>query len=307
MIKKVIETISTKIIDGGLVDRWGGYCLLSTGKDGIPYGVGLIGDCFGNTYTFDERIKSVAILELVNFSTQNINSRLSWLVIEMRIHHFVSRKMIDDNKYYGHHLLMYNKLKTDVLKLFNLENIFVNMAKVRNNNCEYSTISLKVKTIVPCDYAPDINPDNCVEPKIQPELALASGFPFSSVFQQNQIKDIVYRIVEVSGGKTSGEITLTIIITSGYSITFDQAQTNATNPVSVVENSIWQVVSSTPRVIVLKTSQSINPYEEKRLAIKIKAINSSNNGSITCLLTASGTADLNINNNLRDQIISTNE
>jgi len=165
MIKETIKTINDIIINSTLVERYGKYCSHKTdAANGIPYGVGKEKDCKGNTYTFDERITNVAYLEFLPFKTTPVNSLINNFELTFNIHHFVSTKKVNDNRYYGKHLelfqYVFNAIKA--VKTFNKSQITT--VSITNNipdHCEYGVISISFSQYVDCNYTPEIDPALC--------------------------------------------------------------------------------------------------------------------------------------------------
>ena len=165
MIKETIQNINDIIINSGLVERYGKYCNHKTDGTKIPfYGVGIEKDCKGNTYTFDERVTNVAYLEFLPFKTTAVNSLINNFDFTFNIHHFVSTKKVNDNRYYGKHLelfqAVFNAIKA--VKTFNKSQITT--VSITNNipdHCEYGVISISFSQYVDCNYVPETDPALC--------------------------------------------------------------------------------------------------------------------------------------------------
>jgi len=162
MIKQEIDKINTLIINSALVERYGKYCNHKTDKE-IPYGYGKEKDCKGNTYSFDERIGTVAYLSILSRKTRPFNSLANYLDINFQIHHFVNQKKVNDDKYFGKSDELYIMLFKEIQQKYKL-NSTVNYQSSNLNlpdNCEYTIFDIKVTTVVDCNYSPEIDPEIC--------------------------------------------------------------------------------------------------------------------------------------------------
>jgi hypothetical protein len=162
MIKAEIDKINNLIIDSQLVERYGKYCTHKTDKD-IPYGYGKEKDCKGNTYTFDERLETVAYLSLLSFQTRPLNRMANYLDINFQVHHFTNQKKVDSDSFFGRGQQIYVLLFKEIQEKYKLSST-VNIKTSSLNlpdNCEYVIIDIKVTTIVDCNYSPEIDPELC--------------------------------------------------------------------------------------------------------------------------------------------------
>ena len=153
MIQQEIDKINAIIIDSQLIERYGKYCNHKTdAQNGIPYGYGKEKDCKGNTYTFDERLETVAYLSLLSAKTRPLNSMGNYLDINFQVHHFTNQKKVNSEKYFGKSQQLYILLFKKIQEKYKLSStVSYSTSIVNNDNCEYVILDIKVTTIVSCD------------------------------------------------------------------------------------------------------------------------------------------------------------
>lgn len=315
MIKEAITDINNIIVQTGLIERYGHCCTVKTGKNGVPFGYGLEKDCYGNTYTFDERKKNVAFLELFNFSFENINSKLKWLNIEIKIHHFLNQKHQDIEKYFGVHLQLYYAIDQVIGKFKTWMNTALNIQPVKLNidNCEYTVMTINLRTIVPCDYIPDFDPDSCV-PDI-PELWVDLSTTITVVPSYFNIGDLpetrqgVIRISNSGNKKTAGNITFNaIMIGAGISLNIDPSMTGGvTTPFSPitypVDNTNWNIQVNTVGLWTI-SGKRIDANETINIGVEITANGQSQDSATLQVIITDPSDDNNPNNNIAHRALS---
>jgi hypothetical protein len=148
MIKNEIINIHNTIVGLNLIQRWGGYSAHKTDSDnGIPYGVSKMKDCYGNTYTYDDRVETVGYLSLNPFTTTTENRMFVRMNISFVVHLFNNtRKQGEDQRFYQKAILILKELK----KKF--DDVNLSSIDLRQDKIEYTTITITQNYIIPCDY-----------------------------------------------------------------------------------------------------------------------------------------------------------
>lgn len=131
--------------------------------------------------------------------------------------------------------------------------------------------------------------------------------PFNGTFTPGQTKDAVIRLNEVGGIATNGIIQVFIPRISGYTLSFDPGQTNATNPNVPVGNSTdgWSVFTYPNGALLLSTSNSLPAGSEFKVAIKLTATSSMNSSILKAVLLPGSGGDTNAGNNTSNINITT--
>lgn len=131
--------------------------------------------------------------------------------------------------------------------------------------------------------------------------------PFNGTFTPGQTKDAVIRLNEVGGIATSGIIQVFVPRISGYTLSFDPDQTNATNPNVPVGNSTdgWSVFTYPNGALLLSTINSIPANSEFKVAIKLTANSSMNSSILKAILLPGSGGDTNAGNNTSNINITT--
>lgn len=149
MIKELIDHVNTIIADSDIINRYGGYCQLSNKKTDYPVGVGLDGDCKGNTYTYDDRVLTSGFLSLEGTTTEQISSQFGYLVVRLNVHVFTNHKKYEDGKYY----MPAVKLTGILMDEMTYGNKIINCQTKQTPDslkAEYSVISIQVKIPFDC-------------------------------------------------------------------------------------------------------------------------------------------------------------
>jgi len=162
MLKNIITNINTIINGSGVIDRWGGYSSHNTDGTKFPfYGVSKEKDCKGNTYTFDERLKTVGYLAVGDWKTRQINSMLTWLDIPITIHLFTTVKKVEEDKYFGTAAELFSYIKANIGTYYKQNTVnFRNVAGL-NSNLEYTVFDIVITVVADCDYTNVEIPQTC--------------------------------------------------------------------------------------------------------------------------------------------------
>lgn len=114
-LKEKVISISDFIQATYIVTRWGGWCNNLTDKS-LPVGVGLIGDCKGNTYSYDEDEACTAYLYVSGVES---TGTLNQIRVTVQINIFTSARQNGENiSVYNRSIAlfneMYKKYKNDI-------------------------------------------------------------------------------------------------------------------------------------------------------------------------------------------------
>jgi hypothetical protein len=152
MIKEEIYKINGIIVSLGLFTRWGGYSInKNDAANGIPYGVSIMKDCYGNTYTYDDRAETVGYMSIERFQSSTNNRLLISLPISYKIHIFNTlSKSGETQKFWQKGIIILKELK----KIYHDVNIETVVTKMPDK-VEYCIVTIRENYIVPCDYNPD--------------------------------------------------------------------------------------------------------------------------------------------------------
>lgn len=180
MIKDEILQINEIIDNLNIITRWGGYSNHKTdSNNGIPYGVSLMQDCFGNTFTYDDRVETVAYFSMQPISSTTQNRWMTRLDVSYQVHIFNNlSKSGQTAKYYQKAILVMQELKK-YFRDVNISTVVLNQHKV-----EYSVITINQLHIVPCDYSYTELEELC-EP-IKPSSPCPPGGDGASVTNSNE-------------------------------------------------------------------------------------------------------------------------
>lgn len=160
MIKEVINEINTIIEDSKIINRYGGYCDVDKSK-GMPVGISKTKDIKGNTYTFDARVKASGFLEFQKERTniQQFSTQFYYLNMFFVVHLFVSQKKVARAKNYSTALRLLEIIRDNIH--YKLKSFEFKLLESENPDCEYSTITIGIKTPVGCNYVIENNPEPC--------------------------------------------------------------------------------------------------------------------------------------------------
>jgi hypothetical protein len=150
MIKNEIISIHNKIVELQLFNRWGGYSVHKTdASNGIPYGVSLMKDCHGNTYTYDDRVETAGYLSIERFSSSTENRQFVRLPVNYTIHIFNTiAKAGESQRFWSKAILILKELKKYYPDV-NIESVITGLP----DKVEYAKITIRQQYIVPCDYS----------------------------------------------------------------------------------------------------------------------------------------------------------
>jgi len=150
MIKNEIISIHNKIVELQLFNRWGGYSVHKTdSSNGIPYGVSLMKDCHGNTYTYDDRVETAGYLSIERFSSSTENRQFVRLPVNYTIHIFNTiAKAGESQRFWSKAILILKELKKYYPDV-NIESVITGLP----DKVEYAKITIRQQYIVPCDYS----------------------------------------------------------------------------------------------------------------------------------------------------------
>ncbi len=165
MINELITYLDSKISGTNLIDRWGGYCELFKAKKDLPYGVGLEGDCKGNTYTYDDRNEIVAFLSLKSVTSKR-HGQFDLADITFELHHFCSFKYIYAARYFMAAMELNAKLNS-VLTKYKFDISFASVHTPQYPNLEYTVFSIKPVGIGYCDITFDKETQPCISQQPQ--------------------------------------------------------------------------------------------------------------------------------------------
>jgi len=160
MLKPYITNLNNIINGSGVIDRWGGYSAHTTDKP-IPYGVSKEKDCKGNTYTFDERYKTVGYLSVGDWKTRQINSMLTWVDIPFTIHLFTTVKKVEEDKYFGTSAELFSYIRANIGDYYKQNTVNYRNVSGLNANLEYTVFDIVITVVADCDYTNVENPVTC--------------------------------------------------------------------------------------------------------------------------------------------------
>jgi hypothetical protein len=150
MIQPIIKKINDTIINSGLINRYGGYSLHKIDK-ATPYGVSLQKDCYGNTYSYDDRIETVGYLQLRPFTSKTRSTQLTEIDLQFVIHILNNTKISGEGqRFFSKALGIVSHLKFNGFDDVNVQT-FDNVA----DKIEYATITINQKIFIPCGYVPE--------------------------------------------------------------------------------------------------------------------------------------------------------
>lgn len=160
MIKQIIQDINTIVEDSDIITRWGGYCDVDKTK-GTPVGISKDKDSKGNTYTYDSREKASGFLEFQKEKTSlsPYSTQFTFLNLFFTVHCFISQKKVSRAKNYSTALRLLEVIRDNIH--YKLKTFEFKLMENENPDCEYSIITIGIKTPVSCDYIIENNPEIC--------------------------------------------------------------------------------------------------------------------------------------------------
>lgn len=160
MIEQVITYFDTLVTDSTFVDRWGGYCEVDQNTKPFPTGISKTKDVKGNTFTYDDRVKTNGFLELGKTRFDALGTQFGYLNIPIIIHIFTNRKKVAQAKYYSVAIALLDYLKKHT-EYQNKTWQYENIPHLENLHAEYSKITITVRLPMDCNISPDNNPQCC--------------------------------------------------------------------------------------------------------------------------------------------------
>ena len=155
MLKELFEKLTSDITASNLIERFGGYSIHvpKKGKE-FYYGVSCEIDCKGNV-TYDDRYKSVAYYHLLPISTgKRLSRSIQELEIVVNIEVFeVSKLKGEKRQYYDYAIGLFHYLKSNGYN--------VTLTTTPHEKMELSTITIRKRLIVGCDFIIPNNPPLC--------------------------------------------------------------------------------------------------------------------------------------------------
>ena len=153
MIENEIKKINGIIVDSGIFDRWGGYCENLVEKVN-PYGLGLVGECIGNRYSYDDRFRSVGYVYIRSVNSQYMNRLFSLIRLSFGIQTFTNTKKFgDESKFYKPSLSLFTILTN--------AGYVVEITPQNHPKFEMSLITATTQIFSDCEYSPEVNPELC--------------------------------------------------------------------------------------------------------------------------------------------------
>jgi hypothetical protein len=155
MIKTYIDDLVTKIATLDQIERFGGHCFIEL-TDGVEAGIKKTGtiDCYGNTYTPDERFASVGYVAIENAEMRpsSIIPKTNELSLTLVLKVFYNpAKFGDVVNYYQAGLKLMNDLNKEV-DINGKRFAFSGTVSPILHKFEMMTIRHTVLLYVPCDY-----------------------------------------------------------------------------------------------------------------------------------------------------------
>jgi hypothetical protein len=106
-LKDKVLSIADFINSTGIVTRWGSWCNNMTDK-GLPYGVGLLPDCKGNIYSYDENEACTAYIYVSGIESTGQNNEIK---VTVQINIFSSAKQNGENiSVYNRSIALFNEM-----------------------------------------------------------------------------------------------------------------------------------------------------------------------------------------------------
>lgn len=160
MIKETIDSINEVINNSKIIERYGGYCDIDKSK-AIPFGISKTKDEKGNTYTYDARYKTAGFLEFQKERTnvEQFSTQFWYLNLFFVVHLFTSQKKVSKAKNYSTALKLLEVMRDNTNYKF--KKLEFKLIETDNPDCEYSTITIAIKTPVACNYTIENKPESC--------------------------------------------------------------------------------------------------------------------------------------------------
>ncbi len=156
-----------------------------------------------------------------------------------------------------------------------------------------------------CSFTVTVN-GTCAPPAS--DIRVRWQTPFNGQFTAGQTKDAVIRLNEIGSLATTGTIQVFVPAVSGFTLSFNSAQTTATNPNTTVGNSTdgWSVFNYPNGAMLLTTNNSIPANGEFKVAINLTAVNPMTSSTLKAILLPGSGGDNSSGNNAANIIVSTN-